>query len=116
MERSSPELSGPRVGAWRRAWSLSAKDQQSVRRRWPAIEQIAVIRFAFAESMTDPSYYPDLARTAEEVGFDAMIVPDSILYPEHADSRYPYNADGTREFLDGKPFIEPVLADPGLPL
>jgi probable F420-dependent oxidoreductase len=72
------------------------------------------VRFAFAESMTDPSYYPALARTAEDVGFDAMIVPDSICYPEHADSTYPYNGDGTREFLDGKPFIEPFSLIPAL--
>lgn len=65
------------------------------------------MRFHYAESMTDPAYYPELARCAEEHGFHGMTVPDSICYPEHSDSTYPYNADGTREFLDDKPFIEP---------
>jgi probable F420-dependent oxidoreductase len=64
--------------------------------------------------MTDPSYYLPLAQAAEEAGYDSMVVPDSICYPEHATSTYPYNPDGTREFLDGKPFIEPFSLIPAL--
>ena len=33
---------------------------------------------------------------------------------EQATSTYPYNPDGTREFLDGKPFIEPFSLIPAL--
>jgi probable F420-dependent oxidoreductase len=65
------------------------------------------VRFCYAESMTDPSFYAPLARAAEDAGFDSMVVPDGICYPEHADSRYPYNPDGTPEFLEDKPFLEP---------
>ncbi|HEY3907307.1 MAG TPA: TIGR03619 family F420-dependent LLM class oxidoreductase [Streptosporangiaceae bacterium] len=72
------------------------------------------MRFSYAESMTDPSYYLPLAQAAEEAGYDSMVVPDSICYPEHATSTYPYNPDGTREFLDGKPFIEPFSLIPAL--
>jgi probable F420-dependent oxidoreductase len=36
-----------------------------------------------------------------------MTVPDSLCYPETSDSRYPYTPDGNREFLRGKPFIDP---------
>jgi len=72
------------------------------------------VRFSYAESMTDPSYYLPLAQAAEEAGYDSMVVPDSICYPEHATSTYPYNPDGTREFLDGKPFIEPFSLIPAL--
>jgi probable F420-dependent oxidoreductase len=72
------------------------------------------MRFSYAESMTDPSYYLPLARAAEEAGYDSMIVPDSIFYPEVSDSRYPFNPDGTREFLDGKPFLEPFSLIPAL--
>jgi len=64
--------------------------------------------------MTDPSYYLPLAQAAEEAGYDSMVVPDSICYPEHATSTYPYSPDGTREFLDGKPFIEPFSLIPAL--
>jgi probable F420-dependent oxidoreductase len=58
--------------------------------------------------MTDPAFYVPLALAAEELGFDSFMVPDSICYPAEADTRYPYNADGTREFLDDKPFIDPM--------
>ena len=72
------------------------------------------MRFSYAESMTDPSYYLPLARAAEEAGFDSMVVPDSICYPEESDATYPYNPDGTREFLDGKPFLEPFSLIPAM--
>jgi probable F420-dependent oxidoreductase len=72
------------------------------------------VRFSYAESMTDPSFYLPLARAAEAAGYDTMVVPDSICYPKHATSTYPYSPDGTREFLDGKPFLEPFSLIPAL--
>ncbi|TVZ00480.1 TIGR03619 family F420-dependent LLM class oxidoreductase [Trebonia kvetii] len=72
------------------------------------------MRFSYAESMTDPSFYGPLARAAEEAGYDSMVIPDSICYPRDADSRYPYNPDGTREFLEDKPFLEPFSLIPAL--
>ena len=72
------------------------------------------MRFCYAESMTDPSFYAPLARAAEAAGFDSMMVPDSICYPEHSGSRYPFNPDGSREFLEDKPFLEPFSLIPAL--
>lgn len=72
------------------------------------------MRFSYAESMTDPSFYAPLARAAEEAGYDSMVVPDSICYPLHATGRYPYTPDGAREFLEDKPFIEPFSLIPAL--
>jgi probable F420-dependent oxidoreductase len=72
------------------------------------------VRFSYAESMTDPSFYVPLARAAEEAGYDSMVVPDSICYPEHADDRYPFNPDGSRQFLEDKPFLEPFSLIPAL--
>ena len=72
------------------------------------------MRFSYAESMTDPSFYLPLAQAAEAAGYDSMVIPDSICYPEHATSTYPYSPDGTREFLDGKPFLEPFSLIPAL--
>jgi probable F420-dependent oxidoreductase len=72
------------------------------------------MRFSYAESMTDPSFYMPLARAAEEAGYDSMVIPDSVCYPLHADSRYPYNPDGSREFLEDKPFLEPFSLIPAL--
>ena len=72
------------------------------------------MRFSYAESMTDPSFYAPLARAAEEAGYDSMVVPDSICYPRHASSRYPFTPDGSREFLEDKPFLEPFSLIPAL--
>ena len=65
------------------------------------------MRFSYAESMTDPAFYLPLARAAEDAGFDSFVIADSIAYPEQSDSKYPFNPDGSREFLDDKPFIDP---------
>jgi probable F420-dependent oxidoreductase len=65
------------------------------------------MKFCFAEAMTDPAHYAPLAQAAEDAGYDSFLVPDSVAYPEHSDSLYPFNPDGSREFLDGKPFLEP---------
>jgi len=60
-------------------------------------------------SMIDPSFYVPLAKAAEDAGFHSIGLADSICYPKESDSSYPYNADGTREFLENKPFIEPLI-------
>lgn len=67
------------------------------------------MRFAYHASMCNPAFYRPLAIAAESAGFDTFTIPDSICYPEHADSKYPYNDDGSREFLDGVPFIDPFI-------
>src|SRR3954463_11028531 len=64
------------------------------------------MRFTYAESMTDPSYYIPLAKAAEAAGYHAMTIADSIAYPFESDAKYPYTEDGNREFLDGKAMIE----------
>jgi probable F420-dependent oxidoreductase len=67
------------------------------------------MRFSYAETMTDPTYYVPLARAAEEAGYDSFVVPDSVAYPKFSDAVYPFNPDGTREFLEDKPFIDPFV-------
>src|SRR4051812_22603742 len=64
--------------------------------------------------MIDPTFYAPLARATEEAGYDNFIVPDSIAYPRESDATYPYNPDGTREFLEDKPFLEPFSLIPAL--
>ena len=72
------------------------------------------MRFSFVESMCDPSHYLPLAVAADRSGWNGFVVPDSIAYPEESDSRYPYTPDGSREFLEDKPFIEPFSLIPAL--
>lgn len=66
------------------------------------------MRFTLNVTMLDPAQYVPLAQAAEEAGFYAVSVPDSIFYPEEAIGEYPYHKG--REFLDDKPFIEPLIA------
>ena len=72
------------------------------------------MRFSYAESMVDPAFYLPLAKAAEAAGYDSMVVPDSLCYPEVSDSTYPFNPDGSREFLEDKPFIEPFSLIPAI--
>ncbi|WP_040796690.1 TIGR03619 family F420-dependent LLM class oxidoreductase [Nocardia higoensis] len=64
------------------------------------------MRFTYAETMVDPSFYIPLARAAEAAGYTSMTIADSIAYPRDSDATYPYTPDGSREFLEDKPFPE----------
>jgi probable F420-dependent oxidoreductase len=64
------------------------------------------MRFTYAETMIDPTYYVPLARASEEAGYSSMVVADSVAYPKDSDAKYPYTPDGNREFLENKPFVE----------
>lgn len=72
------------------------------------------MRFTYAETFCDPTFLPPLARAAEEAGYDSFTVPDSLIYPAACDTRYPYTADGDREFLEDKPILEPFTLIPWL--
>ena len=65
------------------------------------------MRFTYAESMCDPHQLIPLAQAAEDAGYTSFTVPDSICFPRESSTLYPYNPDGNREFLEGKPFIDP---------
>ena len=67
------------------------------------------MRFTYAESMTNPEFYVPLAKAAENAGYHSFAVGDSICYPEVSDSKYPYTPDGSREFLENKPFVETFI-------
>lgn len=67
------------------------------------------MRFTFAEAMTNPEFYVPLAQAAENAGYHSFVVADSLCYPEVSDSKYPYTPDGSREFLENKPFVETFI-------
>ena len=76
--------------------------------------KVKIMRFSYHPSMCDPSFYLELGKAAEAAGFDAITFPDSICYPKECDSTYPYNDDGSRDFLDGVPFLEPFSIIPAI--
>ncbi|HET6875862.1 MAG TPA: TIGR03619 family F420-dependent LLM class oxidoreductase, partial [Acidimicrobiales bacterium] len=67
------------------------------------------MQFSTMYSMIEPSFYAPLAQACEDAGFSSIGLADSICYPQESTSTYPYNADGTREFLENKVFIEPLI-------
>ena len=68
------------------------------------------MRFSYQIGMCEPDHYLPLARAAERAGFHGIAIPDSICYPREASSKYPYNKDGSREFLESVPFVESLIA------
>lgn len=68
------------------------------------------MRFSLQVGMCDPGHYLPMAQAAEAAGFDGIAIPDSICYPQEASSKYPYNKDGSREFLESVPFVESLIA------
>ena len=72
------------------------------------------MRFAYHACMCPVDQYLPLAKETEALDFDGFTLPDSICYPKIADTKYPYNADGSRNFLDGMPFVEPFSAIPAM--
>jgi probable F420-dependent oxidoreductase len=68
------------------------------------------VRFSYQIGMCDADHYLPLAKAAEEAGFHGITIPDSICYPREASSKYPYNKDGSREFLESVPFLESLIA------
>ena len=76
--------------------------------------KVKIMRFSYHPSMCNPSFYIELGKAAEAAGFDAITFPDSICYPKECDSTYPYNDDGSRDFLDGVPFLEPFSIIPAI--
>lgn len=58
--------------------------------------------------LPDPAQAVPLAAAAEESGFDALQVGDSMYFPKHTDSKYPYQ-EMDRSFLEHVPFFDPVV-------
>jgi alkanesulfonate monooxygenase SsuD/methylene tetrahydromethanopterin reductase-like flavin-dependent oxidoreductase (luciferase family) len=84
--------------------SAKVFDQQARRQK-----QENTMRFSYQVGMCDSAHYLPLVKAAEAAGYDGITIPDSICYPQEASSKYPYNADGSREFLESVPFIESLI-------
>ncbi len=72
------------------------------------------MRFSYAESMTTrpaTSRWPGPPRTPATTRWWCRT---ASAIREHSDSVYPFNPDGTREFLEDKPFLEPFSLIPAL--
>lgn len=68
------------------------------------------MRFTVPFPMLPADHLLPLAQAAEEAGFDAIAVPDSVFYPEAVSADYPYTADGSRFWAAETPFVDPFVS------
>ena len=57
------------------------------------------MKFTYTVSMVAPEMLVSLAQAAEAAGFDTIAIADSIAYRHASDSTYPYNEDGSPDFM-----------------
>jgi probable F420-dependent oxidoreductase len=67
------------------------------------------MRFVLGYGLNDIRHMADVAKAAEASGFDSFTFGDSLFYPKHTDSVYPYY-DGDRSFLENIDFLDPTAA------
>lgn len=72
------------------------------------------MRFTLSLAMCPPDQLLPLARAADECGWDAVALPDSVFFPEAVSADYPYTADGKRFWRPDTPFVEPLVAIPAM--
>ncbi len=65
------------------------------------------MKFWQAVSFTEPDQLVEVAKMAEEVGFDGILVSDHLFFPLLLESKYPYTPDGVPGFTAETPWPEP---------
>ena len=68
------------------------------------------MRFGFHLFMVDPAEFLDLARTADDCGWDSIQVADAPFFPEVTSEPYPYTPDGKRFWPLDLPVLDPWVA------
>jgi probable F420-dependent oxidoreductase len=68
------------------------------------------MRFGFHLFMIDPAEFLDIARTADEWGWDSIQVADAPFFPEVTSAPYPYTPDGERFWPLDVPVLDPWVA------
>ncbi|WP_372516664.1 TIGR03619 family F420-dependent LLM class oxidoreductase [Mycolicibacterium flavescens] len=69
-----------------------------------------MMQYTCAVPMCPIDQLVDIARTAEEVGFTSIALPDSIFYMEKQAADYPYTPDGSRMWDENTPWVDPLIA------
>jgi probable F420-dependent oxidoreductase len=54
------------------------------------------LKFCCQLSWVDPDHFLEIARTAEEHGWDTIALSDHVVNPDRIEARYPYNESGER--------------------
>jgi probable F420-dependent oxidoreductase len=68
------------------------------------------VKFAAALAFNDPMHFLEMARTADECGWDWFAVSDHLVFPEKLESAYPYAKDGKPYWASSTPWPDPWTA------
>jgi probable F420-dependent oxidoreductase len=68
------------------------------------------MKFTLSVALSPLDHLTELARTAEEAGFAAIALPDSLFYSETVSADYPYTSDGSRFWNAETPWSDPLIA------
>jgi probable F420-dependent oxidoreductase len=68
------------------------------------------MRFGFHLFMVDPAEHQDIARTADDCGWDSIQVADAPFFPEEISVPYPYTPDGKRFWPLDQAVLDPWVA------
>jgi probable F420-dependent oxidoreductase len=71
---------------------------------------MSTMQYTCAVPMCPIDQLVELAKTAEEAGFDNIALPDSIFYMEKQAADYPYTPDGSRMWDENTPWVDPLIA------
>jgi probable F420-dependent oxidoreductase len=67
------------------------------------------MKYTVSVAMSPLDQLIEIAKTAEELGFDNIALPDSIFYMEKQSADYPYTADGSRLWNADTPWVDPLI-------
>jgi probable F420-dependent oxidoreductase len=68
------------------------------------------MKFTVGVALSALDQLPELARTAEECGYDSIALPDSLFFSEQVSAKYPYTPDGARFWDADTPWADPFVA------
>lgn len=68
------------------------------------------MKFWQSASFSEPEQLIEIAKLAEQVGFDGLLMSDHLFFPGKLESKYPYSPDGDPGFTPETPWPEPFAA------
>jgi len=68
------------------------------------------VKFVVSAAFNDPDHLLEVARCADECGYEALSFPDHVVHPERLDTPYPYTEDGSRRWEAFTPWVDPWVS------
>ena len=68
------------------------------------------MKFVTSLAFSDPTQFCDVARAADDCGWDGIVVSDHVVHPEKIESPYPYTRDGSTRWQAPAPWPDPWVA------